>query len=460
MTGYRTGVLRVHDTAIGRIVDLETREPGKVSMYVCGPTVYDVPHIGHGRFALVFDVIRRYLEWRGFEVRFVSNITDIEDKIIRKAQESGLAYDEVVSRYTDAWFDAMDRLGVRRPDAVPTATGYVEQMVAYIAELIDRGRAYPTPDGVYFSVASLEDYGLLARQSLDSLQSGAGEREIVGEEHKHHPFDFALWKKAKPGEPAWDSPWEPGRPGWHIECTVMALDLLGEGFDLHGGGSDLAFPHHENERAQAVGGGRQFARYWLHNGMVTAEGGEKMSKSLDNYVSLTDLLTRVDPRAYRLLVLRSKYRSPLEVTPATLADAGDGIDRLDNFARRLGAVQAAPAQAVLERFRAAMDDDFNTPTATAVVFDAVRDANAALDAGDRSMAESLGAAIVELTGAMGVELRGRGADTVDAESAGLAEARDAARKAREWARADQLRDQLVAMGWKVEDGPDGTRLSR
>lgn len=460
MTGYRTGVLRVHDTATGRLVDLETREPAKVSMYVCGPTVYDVPHIGHGRFALVFDVIRRYLEWRGFEVRFVSNITDIEDKIIRKADETGLAYAEVVARYTEAWFDAMDRLGVRRPDEVPTATAYVERMVTYIAELIERGRAYPTPDGVYFSVESLEDYGLLARQSLESLQAGAGEREIVGEEHKRHAFDFALWKKAKPGEPAWDSPWERGRPGWHIECTVMALDLLGEGFDLHGGGSDLAFPHHENERAQAVSAGRRFARYWLHNGMVTAAGGEKMAKSLGNYVSLTDLLTRVDPRAYRLLVLRSKYRSPLEVTPATLADATDGMARLDNFARRLGPVEAAPDPSVRERFRAAMDDDFTTPAATAAVFDALRDANVALDAGDRATAASLGAAVLELTAALGLTLRGAGADPVDSEAAGLASARDAARRARDWARADALRDELVALGWKVEDGPEGTRLSR
>ena len=223
-------------------------------MYVCGPTVYDVPHIGHGRFALVFDVIRRYLEWRGFEVRYVSNITDIEDKIINKSLEQGRSAEDVVAEYTEAWFDAMDRLGVRRPDEVPTATGYVEEMVAYIADLIERGRAYEAPDGVYFSVESLEGYGLLAKQSLESMRSGGGDREIVGEAGKRHPFDFALWKKAKPGEPSWDSPWEAGRPGWHIECTVMALDLLGDGFDLHGGGDDLTFPHHENERAQAVAG--------------------------------------------------------------------------------------------------------------------------------------------------------------------------------------------------------------
>jgi cysteinyl-tRNA synthetase len=455
-------VLRFHDTAAGRLVDLETREPGKVSMYVCGPTVYDVPHIGHGRFALVFDVIRRYLEWRGYEVRYVSNITDIEDKIIRKANQEGRSTEEVVAQYTEAWFDAMDALGVRRPDAVPTATGYVEQMVAYIGDLIERGRAYTTDDGVYFSVESLEGYGLLAKQSLESMRSGAGEREIVGEAGKRHPFDFALWKKAKPGEPAWDSPWEAGRPGWHIECTVMALDLLGDGFDLHGGGDDLQFPHHENERAQSVAGDHPFARYWLHNGMVVGKGGEKMSKSLGNYVSLTDLLASIDPRAYRLLVLRSKYRTQLEVTPETLADATEGIAKLDNFARRTASLQGEDVFAdasIVDRFRDAMDDDFATPTALAAIFEAVRDGNVALDKGDVEGAASLAAAVLELTGALGLELR-MGKDEVDPASAAKATERDEARAAKDWARADALRAELEAAGWTVQDGPEGTRLTR
>jgi cysteinyl-tRNA synthetase len=454
------GVLRLHDTASGRLVDLETREPGKVSIYVCGPTVYDVPHIGHGRFALVFDVIRRYLEWRGYEVRYVSNITDIEDKIIRKANEEGRSTEEVVAEYTDAWFDAMDALGVRRPDAVPTATGYVEQMVAYIGDLIDRGRAYVTDDGVYFSVESLEGYGLLAKQSLESMRSGGGDREIVGEAGKRHPFDFALWKKAKPGEPAWESPWEAGRPGWHIECTVMALDLLGEGFDIHGGGDDLQFPHHENERAQSIAGGHPFARYWLHNGMVVGKGGEKMSKSLGNYVSLTDLLARVDPRAYRLLVLRSKYRTQVEVTPETLEDATEGIAKLDNFARRAATLPPAAAdERTVNRFREAMDDDFATPTALAAIFEAVRDGNVALDSGQDGRAAELAAAVLELTVALGLELR-TGDDEVDADSAALAAERDEARAARDWARADALRGELEGRGWTVQDGAEGTRLTR
>jgi cysteinyl-tRNA synthetase len=297
-------VLRLHDTAIGKVTELALREPGKVSMYVCGPTVYDVPHIGHGRFVLIWDVLRRYLEWRGLEVRFVSNITDIEDKIIKRANETGVPTDEIVRTYEKAWWDAMDRLDVRHPDAEPHATAYVEQMVDYIADLVDRGVAYETSDGVYFEVSKLPDYGLLARQSLDSLRSGAGDRTVVGEDEKRSPLDFVLWKKAKPGEPKWPSPWGEGRPGWHIECTVMSLDLLGEGFDLHGGGNDLAFPLHENERAQAVGAGHSFARHWVHSGMVTAAGGEKMSKSLGNFVNLTDLLEQVDGRAYRLLTLQ------------------------------------------------------------------------------------------------------------------------------------------------------------
>jgi cysteinyl-tRNA synthetase len=454
------GVLRVHDTASGRLVDLETREPGKVSMYVCGPTVYDVPHIGHGRFALVFDVIRRYLEWRGFEVRYVSNITDIEDKIINKSNEEGRPAEAVVAEYTEAWFDAMDRLGVRRPDVVPTATGYVEQMVAYIADLIERGRAYVAPDGVYFSVEAFEGYGLLAKQSLESMRSGAGEREIVGEAGKRHPFDFALWKKAKAGEPSWDSPWEPGRPGWHIECTVMALDLLGDGFDLHGGGDDLTFPHHENERAQAVAGNHQFARYWLHNGMVMGKGGEKMSKSLGNYVSLTDLLAAIDPRAYRLLVLRSKYRTQMEVTQETIDDATEGLRKLDNFVTRASAFPAGTADPrYVERFTEAMDDDFGTPTAIALVNEARAEGNNAFDDGDVERGAAMAATVLELTGALGLELR-VASDEVDAESAALATERDTARAAKDWARADALRAELEGRGWTVQDGPSGTRLTR
>jgi cysteinyl-tRNA synthetase len=440
-------MLRLHDTAKGQVVDLDLREPGAVSMYVCGPTVYDVPHIGHGRFALVWDVIRRYLEWCGYRVRYVSNITDIEDKIIRRANTDDISTDEVVRTYEKAWWDAMDRLEVLHPDEEPHATEYVEQMVDYIANLVDRRHAYETEDGVYFDVASLPDYGLLARQSLDSLRAGA---RVEIDEAKRSPLDFALWKKAKPDEPTWPSPWGPGRPGWHIECTVMALDLLGDGFDLHGGGNDLTFPHHENERAQARGAGHAFARHWVHSGMVT-QGGEKMAKSVGNYVSLIDMLDKVDPRAYRLLVLRAHYRSPLEVTPDTLADAEAGLARLDAFARAFADVVASPDPAVIARFRELMDDDLKTPAALALVFDQV----SAAHKGD----ERAAATVFELAGAVGLELK-RVPQAVDAETQRLVAERDQARQAKDFARADALRDQLASMGWVVEDGPDGTIVHR
>jgi len=442
------------------VTDLSLREDGKVSMYVCGPTVYDVPHIGHGRFVLVWDLLRRYLEWRGFEVRYVSNITDIEDKIIRRASEEGVSTDEVVRTYEKAWWDAMDRLGVLRPDEEPHATGYVDRMVDYIAGLIDRDKAYETSDGVYFDTASLEGYGLLARQPLESLRVGGGDRTVVGEEEKRSLLDFALWKKAKPGEPEWPSPWGAGRPGWHIECTVMALDLLGEDFDLHGGGNDLTFPHHENERAQALGAGHKFARYWVHSGMVVAEGGEKMSKSLNNFVSLTDMLERVDGRAYRLLVLQSHYRGPLQVTQTTIEVAERSLAGLDALARRFPGVKPAPVHTpAVEQFTAFLDDDFNTPRAMAVVFDLVRDANAADDRGDRASAETLAATVLELTGAVGLDLH-TGAAEVDDETQARITARDEARVRKDYAASDRIRDELTALGWTVEDTPAGTRVHR
>jgi cysteinyl-tRNA synthetase len=354
----------------------------------------------------------------------------------------------------------MDRLDVRHPDAEPHATAYVEQMVDYIADLVDRGVAYETSDGVYFEVSKLPDYGLLARQSLDSLRSGAGDRTVVGEDEKRSPLDFVLWKKAKPGEPEWPSPWGAGRPGWHIECTVMSLDLLGEGFDLHGGGNDLAFPHHENERAQAVGAGHSFARHWVHSGMVTAAGGEKMSKSLGNFVNLTDLLEQVDGRAYRLLTLQSHYRGPMEVTDATMGRAVSTLAGLDAFGRRFGSVTPAAAdEAAIAKFVALLDDDFNTPPATALIFDLVREANKAADAGDNVAAERAAATALELLRVIGLRLE-TAVDDVDEPTGALIAARNLARAEKNWAEADRLRDELQAMGWTVEDGAEGTTVHR
>ena len=461
-------MLRLHDTATGETRPLELRDPGRVSMYVCGPTVYDVPHIGHGRFVLVFDVLRRYLEFRGLGVRYVSNVTDIDDKIITRANAEGRSGAAVAQEYEAVWWEAVDGLGVMRPTETPHATAYVEGMVGLVGSLVERGAAYETSDGVYLSVAAVDGYGLLAHQSLDSLRSGA--RVEPGEE-KRSPLDFALWKRAKPGEPSWPSPWGSGRPGWHTECVVMSLDLLGEGFDLHGGGIDLAFPHHENERAQAVAMGRAFARHWAHNGWVVVEG-EKMSKSLGNFTSLSDLLDRTDGRAYRLLVLRSHYRSPVEVTPRTVADAEEALVRLDGLARRFdlgaaepgdldeaGARAAGVDAAALERFVGQMDDDLDTPGALAAIFDLVRRANAAADGHDDEAGRHLARTAQVLAGALGLALAA-GEHEIDANSASLVARRDAARAARDWALADQLRDALAARGWVVEDGPDGTRLHR
>ena len=449
-------MIRLHDTALGRLADVELRAAGKVSMYVCGPTVYDLPHIGHGRMALVWDILRRYLEWRGLDVRFVSNITDIDDKIIQRANKEGRSPEDVALQYEAAWYDAMDRLGVKRPTVDPHATAYVDQMVELIAQLVEANTAYPTSDGVYLSVDAVPGYGLLARQSLDSLRSGA--RVDVVEE-KRSPLDFALWKIAKPGEPTWPAPWGDGRPGWHTECVVMSLDLLGEGFDLHGGGIDLTFPHHENERAQALAAGHQFARRWVHNGHVQM-GGEKMSKSLGNFTTLTDMLETIDPRAYRLVVLQSHYRAPVEVTGTTIEAATRALNGLDGFARRTADLPgAAPDPSALDRFRAAMDDDLDTPRAVAEMWGLLKAANTALDAGDTAGAAPLAAAVREMADAFGLELQG-GAEDVPADVAGLVSDRDEARGRRDFAGADALRDQLEALGWAVEDTPRGTRIHR
>ena len=461
-------MLHLFDTARGSVVPFEPREPGRVSMYVCGPTVYGPPHLGHGRFSLVFDVLRRYLEWCGFEVDYVSNITDIDDKIIERAARESRDPAEIAQRCEAVWWRAMEAIGVQRPTSDPHATAYVAEMVELVADLVERGSAYVSDDGVYFSPESVPDYGLLARQSIDSLRSGA---RVEVAEHKRSPIDFALWKLAKPGEPAWPSPWGPGRPGWHTECVVMSLGLLGDGFDLHGGGQDLAFPHHENERAQAVAAGRTFARHWMHNGFVEV-GGEKMSKSLGNFTNLLDLVESTDPRAYRLLVLRSHYRSPLEVTRVTTDDASAALRKLDGVARSVreagllahdllgnGSVSTSPDPTAMVAFRAAMDDDLDTPAVVALVFGLVSQVNRALADGDPDAAAPLAAAIFEICRAVGLELDA-GGEPIPAEITALAARRDAARAARDWAGADAVRDELQAAGWIVEDTPSGTRVRR
>ena len=445
---------------MGTVQPLELRDPGYVAMYVCGSTVYDEPHIGHGRFALVWDVIRRYLAWSGLQVNFVSNVTDIDDKIIDRANESGQTAAEVARFYEGKWWEAMDRLGVQRPTSEPHATEYVEDMVALIGELVDRGHAYVGGDGVYFAAEGIADYGLLAHQPIDSLRVGA--RVKVDEERgKRSPIDFALWKFAKPDEPSWDSPWGAGRPGWHTECVVMSLDLLGDGFDLHGGGFDLVFPHLENERAQAEAAGRPFARRWAHSGLVVLEDGEKMSKSLGNVVALPDLLERYDPRAFRLLVLQSHYRSPMTVSDATMQSAQGGVERLDALARRFpdARIGTSPDTGALNRFSARMDNDLGTVQATAEMFELVKRANTLADDGRGDEARPLVGAVLEMCQAVGLELDGSSEAVSDAALA-VAAQRDEARKEGDYATADDLRRQLQADGWIVEDTSGGTVIRR
>ena len=462
-------MIRLFDTIHGEVRELQLRDAGKVSMYVCGPTVYDLPHLGHGRFTLVWDVARRWFTFQGLDVTFVSNITDIDDNIINRANREGTTEEDVANTYENHWWDAMRSIGIARPNEVPHATQYVDGMVTLISEFLEKDIAYSCSDGIYFDVSRVPDYGLLAGQPLDSLRAGA---RIEANDEKRSPLDFALWKNAKSGEPSWPALFGDGRPGWHTECVVMSLGLLGDGFDLHCGGFDLKFPHHENERAQAVASGRAFAKHWSHNGWVMV-GEEKMSKSLGNFTSLTDLLEKTDARAYRLLVLRSHYRSPIEVSPATIADAERGLERLDSFARRFNLPYLAGdslevksnftfeglSADLLAQVCAQLDDDLNTPLAVAALFEAISAANSLADSGDEFSALALASSVNALFGSMGLSLLAS-SDEVDENSKALVSARDTARSEKNWAEADRLRDELVNLGWVVEDSPSGTQIHK
>jgi cysteinyl-tRNA synthetase len=450
-------MLHLYDSATREVRELALREPGTVSIYLCGPTVYGPPHLGHGRATLVYDVLRRYLEWSGLHVRLASNITDIDDSIINRANRENRPWQEITHKCEAVWFEAMGKLGVARPTDVPHATEYVDEMVAMIGQLVEIGRAYTTDDGVYLSVETVEDYGLLANQRLSDMLEGGGDREVFGADNKRHPADFVLWKLAKPGEPSWPSPWGDGRPGWHSECVVMSLDLLGEGFDLHCGGMDLKFPHHENERAQAVALGKRFANHWMHNGFVVDAEGEKMSKSLGNVANLLDLMEHYDPRAYRMLLLQSHYRGPVTVGQDNIDAAVNSLAGLDSFAARSAGVTGMPDAQVLEKFRERMDDDLDTPAAMAILFDTVRKANSSLDA-DLAGAGSLVAAVHEICTALGLVLNAGG--EVPAEAEAKAAALDAARAAKDFVAADALRAELQAAGWTVETTKSGTKLRR
>jgi cysteinyl-tRNA synthetase len=452
-------VLRLFDTASRELQELAPRVPGSIGMYVCGPTVYGPPHVGHGRMALVYDIIRRYLEYSGFAVRHVSNVTDIDDKIIARSLDERRSWKEVADGAEAQWWAAMDWLGLLRPTDVPHATDYIDGMVELIDELVRRGSAYETSDGVYFASATVADYGLLAHQNLDSLLGGA-RIEVI--EEKRSPADFALWKKAKPGEPIWTSPFGAGRPGWHTECVVMSLALLGEGFELHGGGLDLVCPHHEDERAQAVAAGRAFSRLWVHNGLVEGDG-EKMSKSLGNVVDLATLSDRADPRSLRLLVLRARYRSPIEVGTDAINDAESALSRIDGLQRRfhdapVAEVETATLVSLRREFSRRMDDDLDTPGALALLFESLREANALADRGDTVGGAALAQAVLELFAVLG--LQSGATDELPGEIALLKQRYESARAGGDYAASDALRAELSARGWRVEVTPTGTRVFR
>jgi cysteinyl-tRNA synthetase len=462
--------MRIYNTLGHEFVELATRDEGKIGMYVCGATVQSAPHLGHGRSAVAFDVIRRYLEWRGYEVTYVRNVTDVDDKIIAAANEQGVDTSVIVERAYGAFDEAHRLLGVKAPTVEPWATHHIPEMLELVGQLIETGHAYVVDGDVYFSVRSYDDYGKLSGHDPDDLRSGS---RVDLDDRKRDPLDFALWKAAKPGEPSWDSPWGPGRPGWHIECSAMARKYLGNGFDIHAGGHDLIFPHHENEIAQSEAAtGEQFASYWLHNGMMNLEG-EKMSKSTGHVVDLLQVLTEHRPTAVRLVCLRTHYRKPLDFSESGLADAEAMLDRLWGFRRRAGDPgDASVASAYIDRFAAAMDDDFDVSGGLGVLFDLVREGNRSLDAGE--VVGSLVAAYDEIVAVLGIGERADDDDDLDVLIAGVAtrhgvesgditallELRDRARADRQWGMSDAIRDDLAAIGITVEDTADGSRWHR
>ena len=439
----------------------ETFEPlraGHVGMYVCGVTVYDYSHVGHARVMVVFDLIYRWLMHAGFDVTYVRNFTDIDDKIIRRAAERGIATEALTAEMIAAFYADMDALGCLRPTLEPRATAHIPEIVAMIEQLVAKDYAYVAANGdVMYAVRKFAHYGRLSGKDIDALESGS---RVEVDAAKRDPLDFVLWKQAKPGEPAWDSPWGKGRPGWHIECSAMSCAHLGHSFDIHGGGMDLKFPHHENEIAQAeAANGERFARVWVHNGFVNINA-EKMSKSLGNFFTIREVLTHYHPEVLRLFILGTHYRSPLDYSDAALDAAKAGLDRLYETRRRLGPVEPGEIPA---GFAAAMDDDFNAPQALAELFELARAINKRLDAGEDAASLAGGfAAMCDMLGIVREDparwFQGDDADAGRIEA--LIVERAEARKNRDFARADAVRDELAAMGIVLEDGPGGTSWKR
>ena len=451
---------------------------GKVTFYSCGPTVYDYFHIGNARPFIVFDVFRRYLEFRGYEVTFVQNFTDIDDKMIQRANRDGITVQQLAEKTIADYYEDADALGIKRASFNPRATEYIPKIIALIQRIIDNGHAYVVDGTVYFDVKSFPTYGKLSHQNIDDLQSGA---RIEVDDVKHSPLDFVLWKPQKPCEPAWESPWGLGRPGWHIECSAMSSDLLGDTIDIHSGGIDLIFPHHENEIAQSeAASGKDFVHYWLHNEYILINA-EKMSKSLGNFMTARAAREKFPPLAIRMFLLSAHYRSPVNFAPEGLEQASAAVERLRNCwsdlqfakANRLGADDAAGEALVksVEEFRAkfieAMDDDFNTAAAMGVIFEAVSEVNKYLKENVAVAPVAVAAAekffidMDEVMGVFGIEQDKKNEDGGEAaQIEALIAERNAARKAKDWARSDAIRDELSAKGIILEDTPQGTKWKK
>lgn len=452
--------LRIYNTLSRALEVFSPIEPGHVRMYVCGMTVYDLCHLGHARSMVAFDVVQRWLRASGLRVTYVRNITDIDDKIIRRAVENGESIRQLTDRMIDALHQDADALGIERPDSEPRATDYVPQMQAMIGRLQERGLAYQSGNGdVNFAVRKFPGYGRLSGKSLDELQ--AGERVAV-DDGKSDPLDFVLWKSAKPAEPdevKWQSPWGAGRPGWHIECSAMGCELLGESFDIHGGGADLQFPHHENEIAQSEGAtAKPLARTWMHNGFINVDN-EKMSKSLGNFFTIRDVLKEFDAETVRFFVVRSHYRSPLNYSDVHLADARSALKRLYTALSLVPAAEVAIdwAQPQAARFKAAMDEDFGTPEAVAVLFELAAEVNRSKSAEAAGLLKALGACLGLLQDDPQAFLQAGVSAGVDAAAVqAQIDARAAAKAAKDWAEADRIRQALLAQGIVLKDSAAGT----
>ena len=464
--------MQIYNTMTRRKEELIPLVPGEIKMYVCGPTVYNFIHIGNARPLVVFDTLRRYLEYKGYQVTFVQNFTDVDDKLIRRSNEENCTLKDVAERYIKEYFTDADGLSVERSTVNPRATQHIGDIIALVQRLIDLGHAYPADNGdVYFAVRSYPDYGKLSGQSIESLESGA---RIDPTDQKKDPLDFALWKGAKPGEPSWDAPWGKGRPGWHIECSAMSMNILGQSFDIHAGGQDLIFPHHENEIAQSEAAtGKPFARYWMHNGYININN-QKMSKSLGNFMLVRDIAKEFDLEAVRLFLLGAQYRNPVNFSRDLVEQADTALARIRTARERLDSALASPAPSPAqeeaaflsqvkesrESWEAAMEDDLNTADALGVMFDFTRAVNSfvTVPRGKEALlaADGLFADMCRVFGL----LQHKKEEAFPPEALALLEERKQARAAKNWARADEIRQSLTAMGFAVEDSKDGAKLKK